>query len=445
MIYALYASKRAFFLPRLLFRITHSLTSIKQCAEICRAGFQILTEWPRITRIMRGGRWCEWHDFEFGVPMNFKKLVLLAGVSLLPANAFAANSDADLITKLKAENAKLKQQIETLSGKTKKDSTSQPTKVTRAPTSTAILQPSADLSVHMFYDNWQGSFEALDYDLQPTVGLGDRAVYLGVSGRALVPFADQFGVQIDAGTDQVFGNEQDVTTYVSASPIGAHALYRTDGYQIGAFGGTGHTNVGAVSEYKSQIYGIEGQTYLGNMTIWAQLGRIHSEYSGSPSSYSLDVNQIRSGLRYFVDDNTRLDLEGGYLFGNQDTSVGGSNSDASVDYNGYPSIRTNAVQWQLGAERLTSIGTFPVSLFATYSGSKWLDTTGTLADCNSGCDSFNWKFGGTDHTVKIGFSLKFGPDTLLAQDRHGVNTDMNFITVPVANLLTGATSVSLTP
>ncbi|MDE2384354.1 MAG: hypothetical protein KGO53_07030 [Alphaproteobacteria bacterium] len=269
----------------------------------------------------------------------------------------------------------------------------------------APMNYAADVAVGMSYDGWTN---VGDYNHSPIANVS--SFYGTFDGRALVPLSSNVGVQFDGSMARTFDGG-DIATWNNASHMGAHLLYRTDAYQFGVFGGFGVANVhngGGEEEWQSRIFGIEGQAYLNNVTLWAQLAKAGSFETSGPSEI-FDPIQLRAGSRYFLDANTRLDVEGGYATA---PSAGDFAATASM------------VNWKVGVEHLFELDSHPVSVFANYTGSKVLDANDVY-----------YSIGNTETAVNVGFSFKFGPHSLIDEDRHGTNTDMSFSKLPVMDSL----------
>lgn len=242
---------------------------------------------------------------------------------------------------------------------------------------------SGDVSIGTSYENWGGYHD-------------NSQLYGSADIRLQIPVTGAFTAQFDGSFHRAFDitSAGDASIYQSLGHVGAHLLYRGDGYQLGVMAGAGASSVDGSEGWHGTMVGVEAQKYLGNVTLWGQVGHV---WQDEDSSEAIRANAVRGGVRYFIEPTLRLDVEAGYAAGT---------------FDGY---NAKVTTWGLGVEKLISQGAnADVSVFARYEGAH-LD----FSDYGSGDEL-------TKQAVKVGFSLKFGHKGLLEQDRSGVNTDMNF-------------------
>jgi hypothetical protein len=184
---------------------------------------------------------------------------------------------------------------------------------------------------------------------------------------------------------------------------------------FGVFGGVGAThgngdtaplffgNNGA----RHGVVGLEGQYYFSALTLYGQ--------GGYDASFSQDNDSIFNGAhawfvrgtaRYFLDQN--LMIEGTGLYAN--------GAVAFRDFFGVALPDNNFNTWLWRAKLEWRPPAWPVSLFATYEGSR------THYDSNAFFGFTSERV--TDNRVMGGIRLYLGQDTLFANDRNGTTLDI---------------------
>lgn len=339
-------------------------------------------------------------------------LALLVTASTMTV-AHASSTDAQLIAKLQAENKKLRAE---LAGQ--KQPKAVRTESSKATPATAAAKPvsiaSGDISASIGLQSFTNIADA-DDNL-----IGHRGSYGKLDGRYLIPLTSMTALQIDASSEAALNmlSAQKSNSFMGASQIGAHFLVR-DGssYQVGIFGGATmaniHDNGGEL--WHGGIVGVEGQLYFNNVTLWSQVG-----YSGfveglEYSQWHDDIYtpvQVRGGLRYFLTPDTKIGFSGGYETGKL------INSENST------SAKRSSYSWGADIEHLVRLGSVPTSLFVKYKGTYMpgagLDSLGAI--------SFNKQ---TSQSIMAGVSFKLGTSSLIEQDRHGANTDIDIGHIPM--------------
>ncbi|MBC2836820.1 hypothetical protein [Paragemmobacter straminiformis] len=245
---------------------------------------------------------------------------------------------------------------------------------------------SGDFSIARSSQVWGG-------DNTNTVGVDD------LSGRVLVPLSGPWALQVEGNYGAVAGSDRaaayDDNLYLSYGNFGAHALYRAERFQAGVMAAKSSATVDGEEAYYDTMLGLEGQTYFGNATVWGQVASVsgYEEYAGNED---LSLGVVRGGVRYFIGDATRIDLEGTYAKGTFD------DYDAKIAF------------WGVGVEhQIVSEANYGVSVFARYEGSNF--------DFTDDYSSEAWL---SDKTIKVGLSIKFGGKSLREADRSGANTDL---------------------
>jgi hypothetical protein len=167
---------------------------------------------------------------------------------------------------------------------------------------------------------------------------------------------------------------------------------------IGTFGGVGVSNwPGASGSTDIRFVGGEAQLYAGDFTFYAQGGYIDFE-AASMSTIADEGLFARGVVRWFLDNGSRLQVEGNYV--NADKNLNAGNFDAfSV-----------GARYDFNLAGMPVIGDLP--LYVAYRGTlrdSCVVTPTTSVDVD-------------DHTFMIGTSYSFSGDRLTI-DRHGATLD----------------------
>jgi hypothetical protein len=205
----------------------------------------------------------------------------------------------------------------------------------------------------------------------PWVGLGGAARV----NHWLMPNASvqvDFQANVQAESDSWYYGEYEVATFL-------HANRRTDTHLLGLFGGFAMSNDYSFEGWTGNfVGGLEGQAYLGNITLYGQVGVFKHIFSYEDYDTLFWFGNLEG--RFFLTPNTKLAANVGFATGRIDTG----DSYSLVNF---------------GAEIEQKFGMSPVSLFARYDGVV---------------------YGGyNDNTVKGGVRLMLNQPTLLDQDRKG--------------------------
>lgn len=225
------------------------------------------------------------------------------------------------------------------------------------------------------------------YDYGDDFG-GDRdgPIY---SGMAAYTDRSGFGGQLDLVYDKKTDN---FGFSIKRNTVAGHVFYRSqDRWLLGAM--LQRTNIDfvdvPVSEPTSRAYAIEGQYYLQDFTLYGQVGRNKLDSPGfQPDS---DGSNALAQVRYFPNDNWRVDLTGTY-------------NTSKVD--GFD-VKSKAKTLAIGTEY--RFPDMPVSVFAQI-GKTWIDI-----------DTFGYGFDFDHSNMLVGFKVSFGKETLKRRDREGVS------------------------
>ena len=271
-----------------------------------------------------------------------------------------------------------------------------------------------------------GSAQAADFEVEQELGLivsgvvdswagaqyidggalGDKTVFTtGGAGLLSLPLGDNLSIQSDVKYEyNTLANDPiGTTTGPRYSYQGAvHLSWRDPASGLfGAFGGMGTSNFGTAGigpggSTNYRFVGGEAQFYLDNMTFYGQGGYVEF-VPGDVFTTGLDDGFFARGVfRWFLADNSRLQLEGTYL--NADLNISGS------DYEAF----TIGARYDFTLAGLPLIG--DTALYIGYRG--------TFRD---DCLDFG-AFGVDDHTIMVGTSYSFSGD-LITVDRQGATLD----------------------
>ena len=182
--------------------------------------------------------------------------------------------------------------------------------------------------------------------------------------------------------------------------MGGHLSWRDPsqfmvGIMAGAGTGTvdGCTKSSCGEDFQAFLFGVEGQLYLDDTTLFKQVGIVRADEDGSEE---LDLFFVRKGVRHFFDNGWTADGELGFAWGTFDGGNSGL-SDVSI------------VSWGVGVEKQLQTQ-MPISLFARYEGALY-----TLDNCSASM---------TEHRIMGGIRIAFGVPDAKTQNRLGANTDL---------------------
>jgi len=250
--------------------------------------------------------------------------------------------------------------------------------------------PVRDLYAPSGYVELFGEAAWNEYDdvYNPWIGFGG-------AGRANVWHGTNFSTQWDAAGDFVYETDEEYY-WVGSLNLTGHASWRNpSSHLIGGFVTLSHMVDDGYIAMGSIAGGIEGQMYLGNLTLYGLAGWAHQlwgTYGGSCStcdpSYRMSVGFARGAARFFIGDNTKIEAGIGVISGD----IEGSNYDVT------------ALTWDAEIEHKFDMS--PLSIFLAGSGHTTSDTD----------------FGDTQR-IMAGAKIHLGQDTLLQQDRYGATLE----------------------
>jgi len=232
----------------------------------------------------------------------------------------------------------------------------------------------------------------------------------GGSARVLARLPADLTIQGDVEGKNYTNNDEMIDNFdESVLGAGHFSVRNGENFLFGGFGGGGY----AMAEGdRTEIWfvGAEMQAYLGPVTLYGQGGYLDTVNDGGGSGQS-DGDALhqapfgRAVARYFPTDNLRLQLEGSFAHGQQDSD------DQEMDVWGW-GVRADA---GLPFEMEHGL----LSVFAGYQGGYY--DNGTSGGVGGSGDVGSRH----DHGVRVGITLHLGAEkTLLERDRHGANLDL---------------------
>jgi hypothetical protein len=267
-----------------------------------------------------------------------------------------------------------------------------------------------ELVVSGVVESWSGYSFYTNKDFDGDEDDLEDSFFTGKSGRLSLPLGGAWSVQMDVdaefNTTHLFKSNDDNTTNMEYAFQGlAHFSARDPGMGlIGVFGGAGE---GAADgdEYPFYVIGGEAQLYLQDFTFYVQGG--YFDITSRGPSHDEDALQDaifgRGVVRWFLDENTRLQGEVSYADGTSDANEAGVGDDGNV------------IEW--GVRYDTTLAGLPVigdtNVFLGYRGAKFSN------------DDEDNSF--VDHTIMAGFRYAFGGNSLKEIDRVGATLDAPMI------------------
>ncbi|MEL7302739.1 MAG: hypothetical protein AAGJ53_03495 [Pseudomonadota bacterium] len=226
-------------------------------------------------------------------------------------------------------------------------------------------------------------------------GVIDDEDHAGITGfgRVNVPIAALTSLQFDVdGTANFLGGDQIDDNFGHAFSTALHLSYRQhQRYLVGLFGFLGTTSAGEDEQNSFFGGGLEGQLYLGDLTLYGQAAYFGGETEDDLTDGIDEGWFVRAVGRYFFTPNSKLQAEISY----SEAEV--SNNDEDYSFIG----------WGVEYERRISV--HPISFFVAYEG-----TYG-----ENELDNRDY----TDHTAKLGLKFHFGGASLKDIDRRGATLD----------------------
>lgn len=217
-------------------------------------------------------------------------------------------------------------------------------------------------------------------------------------GRVNLPYSDVVNIQLDlnadASLDQSFANGDGVASADnSAVSFGGHVNYRDQTGLLGVFVGSGRVH-DVLFGAPIFMAGLEGQYYLPDWTLSAQVGYLDSDLS----ILLQNAGYVRAGATYYASNKLKLTA-----------SVAYANGENNLITN--PSIDVSEWAWSVGVHYWFG-KSIPVSGFLEYKGRQEnLDRGSVSAD--SGADS-----------VSAGLTFHFGGDGFKDAERTGAAVDL---------------------
>jgi hypothetical protein len=242
----------------------------------------------------------------------------------------------------------------------------------------------------------QGTFSfgggILDYDTED----GDSSADAVLTGAASLGsrFDPEWSVQIDLFGEQVTTGS-DTDQYASMQGIGGHFTYRigNDG-AIGVFAGYGSGNPTDEETWAGAWYGLEGQLFLDNITLYGQASLLDiSDHGGEGEGFDDSAYMLRGVGRYFFTKDCKLELDVAYLEG--DGVIDTDDDDGNA--------------WEWGASVQMRIAESPLY--------------GTLGYRGGDYDSTTEGENGEIHMVTLGLTYLLGTQNLMENDRNGMSLD----------------------
>ncbi len=244
--------------------------------------------------------------------------------------------------------------------------------------------------------NVQGTFAfgggILDYDTTD----GDDSTDAVLTGAASLGtrFDPEWSVQIDLVGEQVTTGS-DTDQYASMQGIGGHMTYRiaNDG-AVGFFAGYGSGNPTDEETWAGAWYGLEGQLFLDNVTLYAQGALLDiSDHGGEGEGFDDSAYMLRGVGRYFFTKDCKLELDVAYLEG--DGVIDTDDDDGNA--------------WEWGASVQMRIAQAPLY--------------GTLAYRGGSYDATTENDDGDIQMVTLGLTYLLGTQDLMDNDRNGTSLD----------------------
>ena len=228
----------------------------------------------------------------------------------------------------------------------------------------------------------------------------DFGVVAGAA-RASIPLGSHFSFQFDL--DGMLGlNERDegdgddyLQNFYFAS---GHLTLRSSSIgALGILGSYGESNGAEVEEAQVWFAGLEAQGYLGPVTLYAQGGYMQAD-DENENNVITDAYWGRVAGRVFFTPNSRLQVEGAYINGEENKPVEGPGDSQTIH------------GWAYGGRFDHAPGGSPLGYYLAYRGS-YIE--------NHGPDYDSLR----DHTGLIGIALRLGAENLRDEDRRGATLD----------------------
>jgi len=263
------------------------------------------------------------------------------------------------------------------------------------PASAADYDRELGLIVSGVVDQWAG-VQIIDSSF-PVAG-DDTLFVNGGEGRLSLPLGENLSIQSDVKYEYNSYALEDPTDNDVIGPRfsyqgAVHLSWRDPSRGLfGVFGGAGSSDFGGLRT-EAHFVGGEAQVYLDNITLYGQGGFVNFD-TQSPIAFGLDDGFFARGVfRWFMDNGSRLQLQGTYL---------------KADFN---VIAGEMEAFSVGARydfniAMPIIGDTPI--YVGYRGT-FRDNCTVFGDID-------------DHTIMIGTSYSFSGDRI-SVDRRGTTLD----------------------
>jgi opacity protein-like surface antigen len=254
----------------------------------------------------------------------------------------------------------------------------------------------------------------------PLSGGSDTVFWSGTSGKLSLPLGENLSIQTDVDVeynDQAFSSGPDEAGLRFGFQGAGHLSWRDPSQSLfGVFGGAGGVHYAFSNNniaHNIRFVGGEAQFYAGDLTFYGQGGYIDVAPARPAVNQRLDDGFFARGVvRWFLEPDTRVQLEGGYA--GLERVGGGGQGPGPRDLDIYT--------W--GARYDTRLALPVIGDSALFIGYR-----GTMRE---NCFQFGGGSDLTDHTVMVGFNYQFGGSSMLDNDRRGATLD----TPDFVNMLT---------
>ncbi|MEM7634410.1 MAG: hypothetical protein AAF299_07610 [Pseudomonadota bacterium] len=244
----------------------------------------------------------------------------------------------------------------------------------------------------------------------------DTQFVSGVLGRLSLPLGDNLSVQMDGeleySTTSLTDEKQD-DLFQHSFLFGGHVSWRDPETALfggfASFGSGDHDddNDGA-DRFDFYAVGAEAQFYLDDLTFYVQGGYIDGATRASVPQ--IDDDSLRDAffgrgvVRWFMNEDSRVQLEFAYV-------------DGDIDNNENPASEMTIIEW--GARYDTVIPGLPIlgdsNVFVGYRGAHYEKNDPTNA-----ADDAEF----VDHIIMVGFTHRFGTQSIKETDRYGATLDL---------------------
>jgi hypothetical protein len=223
----------------------------------------------------------------------------------------------------------------------------------------------------------------------------------GGSAHGNINFDNAIGLQLDlGGTSNGFNSDS-----ISTNGFGAHVYYRDADDLWGGLFSIGDTGYG-----RAVTLGLEGQAYLGDVTLYSQLSYT-AAIQGDIEDYRYSGWNLYNSVRYFLSDKLAFSAGIGLDYANF--------SKKWPSYDEAYGAHADSVYWQLKAEY--QLDALPLSVFAAYQGSyaPWR----YASEYDGGNYKYETGYNSVRNGLLIGVRFYFGQNDLKTNDRTGASLE----------------------